>query len=267
MPVGRPVENKVTTAWSFSPKLRIALELKTMRTLLASFGAAVVFLAIVTSLVYLVQDANQLGLGAPEIEALLPRDGAEVDVMEIVFPDRYMELLKPFQEATEKNRDWFQSHLRGATPGEPLEYDARLGLTKDEYEEFLDLSGKATLRKSKTAKLSVSRHGSRIVLNGGEELPALKDIVLDLDRNTVTTPFGDAKFSHHFESRNTVTGPWNGLAWRLEDSDKRAVLQEQVIRFDLGRLLTTGQGILRYDVAYKEEQSRQRIVYILLYAL
>ncbi len=203
-----------------------------------------------------------------KVEDLLPRDGAVVDVMELVFPDRQKESAKQIQQTVQKDPDWFLSHIKKAKPGEPLPYDPRLGVTKREYEEFLKLAEEVTLKKVRTAKLSVARNGNRIALDGGRALPHLKSVELDLDADSVATPFGDARVRETIKASEgqKATGPLNGLAWRLETLEENP-LNGTVVKFSLGRLEKTDRGILYYDVKQVDPGSKTRITYILLFDL
>ena len=57
--------------------------------------------------------------------------------MTMRYTDRANELMLKLQAAVATNQDWFLEHVKRAKPGEPLEYDPRLGLTKEAYAEYL----------------------------------------------------------------------------------------------------------------------------------
>jgi hypothetical protein len=201
--------------------------------------------------------------------ALVPRDGTEVDVMEMVFPNRYLELAKKIKKAVEGNREWFLSHVnKAAAAGKPLPYDRRLGVTKEEYEELRKLGEQKTLKKVGSVKLRVKQIGDRYAFDGGSDLPDLKGLVLDVKTSTVTTPFGEAKERTTIKANEnqTLTGPWNGLQWKLEkiSASPRAVT---LAKLALGRLVKSGRGILYYDVSHVGEKSKKTVTYTLQYDL
>jgi len=75
-----------------------------------------------------------------DIESLLPADGTVMDVMELKAPPRLEELAAKLQQTVAKDPEWWLAHVRKAKPGEPIPYDARLGLSKEEFDEFLSLA-------------------------------------------------------------------------------------------------------------------------------
>jgi hypothetical protein len=179
-----------------------------------------------------------------QIRKLLPADGTRADVMQLVAPPRLNLLTAKLQQAAQKQPEWWIDQLHKAKPGEPLPYDPRLGLTKEEYKELLSLWGAFSLRKTRTVRLSVKRDGMRITFNGGEELPDLRAVVVDLETGAVTTPYGTATQWSRVEAspEQKATGPWNGVAWELERVDERTGLGT-VVTFDLGRLRQSGLSI------------------------
>ncbi len=189
--------------------------------------------------------------------------------MQIVPPARVLELTEKILQAARKDPAWWSNHLKKAKDGEPLPYDARLGLTEFEYDEYLSLTGKYTLVKVKTATLRVKGDGKQFVLDGGDALPHITGIELDLVANTVTTPFGVAAVRREIAASEgqTLTGPWNGVQWKLEKPELE-VGAVTLVRFSLGRLKETGRGILLYEA--KEVRGRQpttRARYLLTYDL
>jgi hypothetical protein len=204
----------------------------------------------------------------PEVGELLPADGTAIDVMELKAPPRLEALNKKLQQAVAKDPDWWLAHVQKAKPGEPLPYDARLGLTKEEHGEYLSLTKKITLTKVKAAKVRVQRDGQRIVLSFGDDLPGLKEMVLDLKADTVTTPFGVATERSRIRASEgqRATGPWDGIQWKLEKVEEEPASATSV-KFALGKLKESGRGILYFDVKQISEKSRTVLYYLLQYDL
>src|SRR5689334_17788979 len=68
---------------------------------------------------------------------VLPSGRWEIEPMTVQFSDRAEELTLKFQAAVATNQDWFLEHVKQAKPGQPLDYDPRLGVTKEEWAEYL----------------------------------------------------------------------------------------------------------------------------------
>ncbi len=211
---------------------------------------------------------SQQFVSPSDIEALLPDDGASVDIMQLVSPLRLLELTKKFGQGVAQNLQWWISALKKAAPGEPVPYDPRLGLTRDEYDEFLALSKKVTLSKVKSTFLRISRDGDRFTFDGGVDLPDLTGVELDLTSNSVRTPFGVAAQRSEIKASEgqTWTGPWNAVQWKFEKFGPQLGMGT-TIAFALGRLIKTGRGILYYDVSETTEKSARSLLDVLYYDL
>src|SRR6266850_974825 len=68
---------------------------------------------------------------------VLPSGRCEIEIMTIQFSDRAEELTLKWQAAVATNQDWFLEQVKQAKPGKPLDYDPRLGVTKEEWAEYL----------------------------------------------------------------------------------------------------------------------------------
>jgi|GEM_PF-3597424 len=63
----------------------------------------------------------------------------KVDVHDVVLSPRAMELSLKWQKAIQADPTYFSKAVQNAKPGEPVPYDPRCGLTKEEYSELLKL--------------------------------------------------------------------------------------------------------------------------------
>jgi hypothetical protein len=133
---------------------------------------------------------------------------------------------------------------------------------------MLKLADQKTLKKVGSVKLRVKQDGNRFAFEGGAHLPDLKGLVLDIKANTVTTPFGEAAVRTTIKASDAqqLTGPWNGLQWKLEKISKSPPTATQV-KFGLGRVVKSGRGMLIYDVTHLEAKSKKLVTYILQYDL
>jgi hypothetical protein len=175
-------------------------------------------------------------------------------------------LTKKLQEAAAKDPDWWQAHVKKAKPGEPLPYDPKMGLTKEEYKEYLDLGNTLGLTKLKTVMVRVKQDGTRVTLTFGDGLPGLKEAVINLKDDTVVTPYGVATSRSVIKASpgQKATGPWDGIQWNLEDVNL-ATAKGTIVKFAIGRLKDTERGIIYYDVKQITDDSRIALHYVLFY--
>ena len=212
---------------------------------------------------------------ATDVVELLPEGEAVVDVMTLTTPARLQVLAGKLQQAAVQHQAWWLDHIKHATPGEPFPYDPKLGLTAEEYREFLLLQDQLTMRKVGEAHVRVIHAGaSRYAFEGAEALPDLTGIVIDLERLVVETPFGTcAEMSAiHASPHQQATDPWDGYQWKLETGDLQAwerlseVPDVTVVTFDIGRLRESGRGIISYSAKQVRSGALSKADVVVTYA-
>ena len=201
------------------------------------------------------------------VRALLPPGTLRVDAMDLVPPPRMTELSQKFQAAVRQDVEWFQQHVRSTPQGEPLPYDARLGLTREEYDEFLRLATNVGLRKVAEAPLVVRAEGSRLVFDGGAGMPDLTGVAIDLAADRLVTPRDTVAGSDevHNDGARAAMGPWDGRTWDLEQLSEDA-RDGRLVSLSVGRLRESGRGVLYWQMreVWGGRQTA-RIVRILFY--
>lgn len=205
---------------------------------------------------------------ADSVRALLPVGTLRVDVMDMAASPRMNELTQRLQAAAQANQAWFQEAIRRSTPGEPLPYDPRLGMTEAEYQEYLGLARSLTLRKVAEAQLTVREEGARLVFDGGSSFPDLTGVAIDLASDELLTPLGTVRGSKPLHvPEGTAAGAWDGVRWRLEELSADAA-DGKVISLSLGRRREDGRGILYWELReIRGGRPVRRMVRILYYGL
>jgi hypothetical protein len=183
---------------------------------------------------------------SPKLDRILPAVEVTADVMELSPPPRMQELTQRIREAAARNPEWFQEHAAKATPGEPLPYDSRLGVSEAEYREFLQLVEAVTLVKVKETRLRFRRQAEGVYTVEAAGMPDLDGIKIELKQDRVRTPFGVLGPSKTIENRdaNAPTGPWTGTQWAIEKQSSEDSMT--IAKFAIGRLSRDGRGILYY---------------------
>jgi hypothetical protein len=205
-------------------------------------------LALALGISMLVPASTGAEMTAMQIVALIPEDQTVCEVMIPQTPARLDELTEAIRAATRENPAWWNDYRTNAPEGEPLPYHENLGVTEEEYEEFLSLLGTKTLVKRGEVSLSVtSKDNSIYALNCTDTLATIQGVVIDLDKDRVETPFGTAEEKIYIEAspQQKLTGPWSGVEWKLvEIEDEKAT--GRVVQLALGKLEESGRGILYY---------------------
>jgi hypothetical protein len=194
------------------------------------------------------------------VKSLIPADRSHVDIMEIAPPERWSELAMQMQA-------YLKTHpLAEADDQQP--YHERLGLSKVEFEEMQKLGGVRKLRRVGTTTIRVTKDGNQFFIDGGSKLEALHEIELDLNKNVLKTPYGDANNYSTIvvTDPKAVTGPWSGRQWKSERGSLVG-LSAKTVKLALGRLSESGRGILYFDLGELDRKGTKSISYILLYDL
>jgi hypothetical protein len=185
---------------------------------------------------------------AMQITALIPADRTVAQVMVPRTPARLEELTETIRDSTRAKADWWNEFRTNAPEGEPLPYHKNLGVTEEEYTEFLSLIGKKTLVKTGEVALKVSsENNKKFAISCDDTLATIQGVLVDLVNNKVETPFGAAVERLEIEAspQQTLTGPWSGVEWKfIEIEDDMAT--GTMVQFALGKLEETGRGILYY---------------------
>ena len=177
----------------------------------------------------------------------LPTDEISVERVDVELPPRLVELTNKLKLAMEQNPDWAMEHVKKAQLGKPLPYDPRLGLTKEEYDEFLSLADIKERKVVGSGTLVVKPLSANLYqLDTRGTIPDLDGITIDLDKNVVTTPHAVCSdYSQPRVTKGGIFGPWKGHAWKFEEVDPDK-LTGTVVRFTLGKTDDSSEIFILY---------------------
>lgn len=204
---------------------------------------------------------------SPGLDKILVDGQLVVDEMELAAPARIVELSQRFAEAARKDPAWWLEHVKKAKPGAPPPYDARIGLSEKEYEEFLTAGQQVIARKRSQATLLIKKKGEGVYLfDGGQALSDLTGIEVDLVRDHVRTPFGILdKRSDVSAPDNSPLGKWTGVQWKLQERAADGV-KGTTAELAIGTT-ENGRRIIYYDVKKYDANAKMRITRILNFDL
>jgi hypothetical protein len=195
---------------------------------------------------------------------------AEADIMAIgVEPGKAMELNKISAKMRAKmmeNQEWFASYSsENMKDGEALPYHENFGITEEEYNKILTVQDHMRLIKQGNSPVEVSRSGDKLIVKA-DSTENFQEVVFDLKKNTVQTPFGELPYSDEIQAseNQTVTGPWNGHVWRIEEGNVESL--EDISSMDensaiktvslyTGKMEETGESLIY--IRYKELKDGQ----------
>ena len=194
-----------------------------------------------------------------EARSYIPSGEVLAKRMDLAYSDRAVELATRLQAAVAKNDEWWIDYVKNAVPGEPLPYDERMGLTEEEYREYLALASAPVLRQVGSVGLRFEWDGdSSVLVTATDPDLGVGELRIDLTRERVETAYGVLadRSEINNDAEDSPTGPWVGVQWSLEEGDDE--LQHAVsASLSLGRLERTGEGILYFNA--KQVRDRQLV--------
>jgi len=151
------------------------------------------------------------------------------------------------ETAARKDPKWFREFSSQAKPGVPLPYDERLGLTKEEYAEYLILWNKREfkpmeevmllLRQSPSGTWSINSTG------GASTISTLRYVDKE---DLFRSPNGDLKRITDIKTDSTsILGEWAGQEWKFEEETGLGKTKENIA---FGRFADNRFGIIVYRV-------------------
>jgi len=173
-------------------------------------------------------------------------------ITEFDFPADIREILLRFNNAIAANKEWFTAFSSRLTPGQPLPYDEKFGISRGEYERIRSMDKvHPALKVVDTQRISILRQDDRIRFKGDGEGRILDYLEFDLRKSVLTFAGDTIPFA---AGANTATamayGLFNSYTWRLQRSDVSGGLQAdqltaRVIEIELGLHQPDNKPLLR----------------------
>lgn len=163
----------------------------------------------------------------------------------IMPPPEIDKFIVKVEAAARKDPKWFKEFSTSNKPGAPLPYDAKLGLTQAEYDEYLVLWNKRAfkpmeevlllLRQSSTGTWAITSTGSAALISTLRYEPKT---------DSFRSPNGEMKRIEDVKADATsILGEWTGQEWKFDEETGLGKTKEN---FALGRLADKKYGILVY---------------------
>jgi hypothetical protein len=133
--------------------------------------------------------ANALPVGRAALDslaALIPEGAVTVEMLAPSYSRRTEEIAVRMEAAARHNPAWFQAYTR-RYPVSPLPWHPNLGVTREEYQEYLLGSKTAPMAVTQRATLTFEREPARRRwrIHGWGKLQPLDGLLIDLERNTI----------------------------------------------------------------------------------
>jgi hypothetical protein len=197
---------------------------------------------------------QQPPIPAAEIEKLMPAGTVTADVVSVVTEPRYDELVQKMRSSIAKDPDWWSEYRKKADAHGIVPWDAKMGITKPEYDEMLSLAMKLHLSRVGSTTLTFKRGASgEITVDGGTGAPELTGLQISRDRKTVGGTYGamENRQDVHQTDAAAPSGIWNGVQWTGMFRDEKSN-SARLAMLALGRMKPSNRGLLFLSVREME---------------
>lgn len=193
----------------------------------------------------------------PKVFEGLLREGAAVKgrIGMVVPPKEIDKYIAKVEAAARKDSAWFREFSAKSKPGVPLPYDERLGLTKEEYAEYLALWAKREFKQGEEVMIML-RPGAgglwSLAATGGAG--ALSTLRYEAAKDVFRSPNGELKRIADIKADPaSILGEWTGSEWRFEEETSLGRTKEN---FAIGRMAGDRFGLIVYRVQELSAEGR-----------
>lgn len=149
------------------------------------------------------------------------------------------------ETAARQDTNWFREFSEQAKPGAPLPYHEKLGLTREEYDEYLALWAKREFKPVEEVMLLLRESaGGTWSLTATGEASTISTLRYDPAKDSFRSPNGEmVRIEDIDAAADSILGAWKGPEWRFEEETTLGKTKEN---FALGRLAGDKFGIVVY---------------------
>lgn len=149
------------------------------------------------------------------------------------------------EAAGRKDPKWFREYSSHYKKGIPLPFDERLGLSKEEYAEYLALWNKREFKPMEDVMVLMRKGSgdtwSLITTGSASSLSTLRYVAKD---DEFHSPNGTLKRINDIKAEATsVLGAWSGCEWKFEEETSLGKTKENIA---LGRMADQNYGLIVY---------------------
>ncbi|PYE53533.1 hypothetical protein [Deinococcus yavapaiensis] len=191
------------------------------------------------------------------LAALLPDSGQSAQVMSLVRDSNWLALQRKLQQAIAQDTRWFDEYRRVNATATDLPWNAKFGLSRDEWEAFNKDSGWRFIRTvpAQTVRVAFQRVGNRVTFLGTSGAEGLDGLSLDLSSGEMRLPEGyttkpysvDITVRNGRDTKSGYVDPFGqsrrGLAWKFVVMNSTTQVSAYVHLLQL----ENGSVVLSYD--------------------
>lgn len=149
------------------------------------------------------------------------------------------------QAAARKDEKWFIEYSAASKPGLPLPYHEKLGLTKEEYADYMKIWKSREFKAKEDVMLWLRESpGSTWTITATGEASPISTLRYDAETDTFQSPNGKLTRLEDISADETSTlGAWTGKEWKFEEENSLGKTKEN---FAIGTMADKKHGLLVY---------------------
>lgn len=179
-------------------------------------------------------------------DGLLTKDAPVAGQVGIVLPppeiDKYVAKV---EAAARQDTKWFAEYSSQAKAGVPLPYHEKLGLTKEEYDEYRKLWAKREFKPIKDVTLLLRETlGGAWTIAATGPASAISNLRYDPKADVFRSPNGELKRIDDVKAdADSILGAWTGCEWKFEEETSLGRTKENIA---VGRFEGNKYGLIVY---------------------
>lgn len=189
----------------------------------------------------------------------------------VQLPEGIEPFKKLFLEAARKDPDWWAKFSAEAPPSSPLPYHEKLGLTAEQYQEYLDLWEERETKVVEKMPLRLElRDGDWRIFVGGSGGTPISLLRYDEESDTFQSTNGKLTRLEDIDvGADNLLGAWEGAEWRFSEKTPLGYTKENLAvgKFDEGDyglliyrlqdITSTGNVMIDQSVVMRLSQNRE----------
>lgn len=158
----------------------------------------------------------------PEVLAGYLEEGKTVsgEVGAIAPPEDINKFIAKVQAAAKADPEWHAEYSKDAKPGIPLPWHEKLGLTKEEYTEYIELWDQRQFKTMQQVviRLEEPKPGEWMIRVSGIGMP-ISLLRFNPETGSFKSPNGELKRIEDIDAEErSILGAWAGKEWRYENN-------------------------------------------------
>ncbi len=165
----------------------------------------------------------------------------------VVPPPEIEKYIAKVESSARKNPEWFAEYTKTSKPGAPLPFHENLGLTKEEYDDYLALWAKREFKPTAEVMLVLREtFGKTWTITATGDAGIISTLRYDPEKDVVRSPNGELKRLDDIKADpSSILGAWSGHEWRFEEETGLGKTKEN---FAIGEFDGKGFGVVVYRV-------------------